>query len=59
MTFLTFAAQAVFHTLSSAGGSNIRKTLFLDVKSFHRYIKTERGFISTFHSQPLRLAHNM
>jgi hypothetical protein len=41
-TFLTFVAQALFHTLSSAGGSNVHKTLCIDVKSFHQWIKTER-----------------
>jgi hypothetical protein len=41
-TFLTFAAHVVSHTLSSAGCKNIHKTLFLDAKLFHRYIKTER-----------------
>ena len=40
-TFLSFAAH-VFHTLSSSGGSNIQKTLCIDVRSFHQYIKTER-----------------
>ena len=43
-TFLSFAAHAVFHTLSSSGGSNsnVQKTLCIDVKSFHQYIRTER-----------------
>jgi hypothetical protein len=34
-TFLSFATQAVFYTLPSAGGSNVHKTLCTDVKSFH------------------------
>ena len=38
-TFLTFAAQAVFHNFSSVGGSNVHKTLFIYVKSFHQYKK--------------------
>jgi len=42
-TFLSFAAHVVFHTVSSAGGRNIHKTLFIDVKLFHQYIKSERN----------------
>ena len=43
-TFLSFAAHAVFHSLSSSGGSNsnVQKTSCIDVKSFHQYIRTER-----------------
>ena len=43
-TFLTFVAQAVFHTLSPAGRSNIHETLFIDVKSFHQNKKLRGNY---------------
>jgi hypothetical protein len=41
-TFLSCATQAVFHTLISAGGSNVHKMLFTDVRSFHQFKKNEK-----------------
>ena len=43
-TFLSFATQAVFYTLSSAGGSNVHKTLCIDVKSFHQNKKLRKNY---------------
>ena len=55
--FLSFTAYAVFRTLSSSGDSNVQKTLFIDVKSFHQCIKTKRKLsVLSIHSNQVQLA---